>query len=501
MSPGAVLTVLVWLTLTAPFAGALLVLGPGRRSCRSAGRIALAAALLAAAASAAIAAAALAGASLLLELPQFAPPLRLALQVQPMGALFALTVSLLSLMATLHALDWLREDRRYRAFHAVMLCCLGLMLLVSYSANLLTLLVGYELLSLAAFGLIVHQRSPAAMRAGIKYLAYILPAAALTLIGTLLLFDAAGSLDFVPGGVAAEVPAARLHLAAICLVIGFGVKAALFPLHGWVPDAHPAAPAPFSAVLSGVMVATGAFAILRVMFELIGVVALARTGLTQWLGLLAGCGVLVGGVLAVAEDDLKRRLAYSTISQMSYVLLAASLLDQQALVGALVHLANHAFIKGGLFFCAGALILGAGVHRVSELGGIARRMPLTAVVLTVLSLALIGVPPLSGFVGKWLMGGSMAAAGSLAPLAVLLLGSLLAALYLWPVVAAVWSGKDSAFVRSRQPVPGDPPRMTRLALLAAALASLVFGLAAGSAGYPLSLAELAAESAFTGGAP
>ncbi len=485
--------------IVAPLTGALLMLGPGRRLRTLAAVIVLFATATAAVLCLLLAVAAVRPTEHVLVLIRLVPPIPLALRVDAVGSLFALTVALLNLLASLHALVWLREDRRQWQFHAVLLTCLGLMLLVAFAANLLTLLVGYELFSLAAVVLIVHERSRMAFAAGFKYLSYILPGAGLTLIGAVLMFHLFGSIAFSPGGVVTGTPPLSAYVAWVCLVAGFGIKAALFPLHGWVPDAHPAAPAPFSAVLSGVMVATGTFAMLRVLLELFGPAALVRMDVMPWLGGAAGVGVVVAGALALGEDNLKRRLAWSTISQMSYVLLAASLLNAQALAGALAHLANHAFIKGGLFFCAGALIFGAGVHRVSELGGLARRMPLTATALTVLSLALIGVPPSSGFIGKWTMASGMASEGALLPLLVLLLGSVLAALYLWPVLAAIWSREGLGDDASRN--AHDPPRTMLLAMLSAAVLSVLFGLAAGLIGYPLGLAERAAQLLIAGTMP
>jgi len=435
--------------------------------------------------------AALASAGVVLELVLFelVPPVHLVLRVDAAGALFALTVATLNVLAAIHAGSWLADNRHARAYFAVTLACLGLMLLVAFAANLVTLLVGYELFSLASFVLIVHRRTPEAFRAGIKYLVYVIPGASLTLVGALLVFYVAGALDFTPGGLDRLAEAPLLATTAwACLVFGFGVKAALFPLHGWVPDAHPAAPAPFSAVLSGVMVATGVFAIIRVLYEIFGPALLDALGVMPWLVVPAGLGVVVAGVLAIGEDELKRRLAWSTISQMGYATLAAALLHPAALVAALVHLAAHAFIKGGLFFAVGAIARNTRVHRVSELHGLARRMPITAGLLTALALALIGLPPLAGFVAKWLLVTGAAEAHAWGALAVLVTGSVLAALYLWPVLAAIWTRSDA------DEVACDPADGMRRATALAVGLTLLFGIGAAWTGYPLTLAGSAAET-------
>jgi multicomponent Na+:H+ antiporter subunit D len=462
----------------------IALLRPGRRV-ESAVSIAVAAAAVLGCAGLALAVPA--GSPPPIALIEIVPPVALTLRIDALGCLFALTVSLLYLLTAIHAASWLSGDAHRRLFQVVFLACLGPMLLVAFAANLVTLLVGYELFSLASVLLIVHLRTPAAFAAGLKYLVYVMPGSTLTLVGILMVFAATGSMVFTPGGLVGwDASDATMRVAWAALVFGFGVKAALFPLHGWVPDAHPAAPAPFSAVLSGVMVATGAFAIVRVLFEIFGPVRLQALGVMPWLAAAAAAGVVVAGVLAAGEDELKRRLAYSTISQMGYATLAASLLDPRALTGALVHLANHAFIKGGLFFVVGAIAVHAGVHRVSELPGLSRRMPAAAVLLTLLSLALIGLPPLAGFTGKWLLVGGAAAAGAWAAFAVLLAGSALAALYLWPVMRATWSAGDDR-------TTGNEPRdgMLLAALLAGVL-TVALGVAAASTGYPLALAERAA---------
>ncbi|MDT8437890.1 MAG: proton-conducting transporter membrane subunit [Wenzhouxiangellaceae bacterium] len=462
---------------------------------RAPARAALAATVVAWLACGVLAALVLAGVEMELALFELVPPVHLVLRVDAAGALFALTVASLNVLAVIHAGSWLADDRandrHARAYFAVTLACLGLMLLVAFAANLVTLLVAYELFSLASFVLIVHRRTPEAFRAGIKYLVYVIPGASLTLVGTLLVFFVAGALDFTPGGLAGlEAAPALATTAWACLVFGFGVKAALFPLHGWVPDAHPAAPAPFSAVLSGVMVATGVFAIIRVLYEIFGPAVLHALGVMPWLVVPAALGVVLAGVFAIGEDELKRRLAWSTISQMGYATLAAALLHPAALAAALVHLAAHAFIKGGLFFAVGAIARHARVHRVSELNGLARRMPITAVLLSVLALALIGLPPLAGFVAKWLLVTGAAAAQARGALAVLATGSLLAALYLWPVLAAIWTRPDA----HTDAAVGDPADGMRLATALAAGLALLFGIGAAWTGYPLALARRAAET-------
>ena len=444
--------------------------------------------------------AAMAGPAPRAVLVHFTPQVWLQLRVDPMGALFGATVSLMFLLALVYSHGYLRRDGHATRYLAFFMLAQGWMLGVAWAGNLITLLVFYELFSILVYPLVVHDETPAAMRAGTKYIVYILLGGSLILLGVILCFFLAGDRPFTPGGTfSAGTDGTMLRAAFWCLLAGFGVKAAIMPLHGWVPDVHPAAPAPFSALLSGVMVAAGTFGILRVVFEVFGVELAAALGVLPWLAGLGAFSVLFGGVMAAAEDELKRRLAWSTISQMAYVLLAVALLAPEVTIGALAHVTHHAFLKGALFFCAGVLATRAGVERVSDLRGIARRMPLTMAAFTIAALGIVGVPPLSGFIGKWVMGVGMLQAGHPWLLVVLLGGALLAA---WYLLQPVWL----AYFATDDVVPSTPPRERReaprsmlLALAGATVISIALGLAAALPGMPLSLARRAVLGFFGGG--
>jgi multicomponent Na+:H+ antiporter subunit D len=441
---------------------------------------------------------ALAGEIRAVSLAQFAPQVELHLRVDAMGALFAATVSVLFLLALVYSAGYLRRDGRETRYYAFFMLSQGWMLGVAFAGNLVTLLVFYELFSILVYPLVVHEETPEAIRAGTKYIVYILLGGSLILLGVIFCFHLAGDRAFLPGGILDPDSDRTLLLVAFwCLVAGFGVKAALMPLHGWVPDVHPAAPASFSALLSGVMVATGCFGILRVIFEVFGVQLAAALGVMPVLTGLAAVSVLLAAILAAGEDNLKRRLAWSTISQMAYVVLAVSLLAPKVTAGALVHISNHAFLKGALFFCAGLLASQAGIRRVSEMAGVARRMPLTMAVFTIAALGIVGVPPLSGFISKWWLGIGMLEAGHPLLLLVLLGGALLAALYLLQPVWLAWFHAPAA--AGPEPRRPEAPASTLIPLLVAAAISLLFGVAAALPGLPLSLAERAAAAFFGSG--
>ncbi len=313
--------------------------------------------------------------------------------------------SVLWLLALVYSAGYMADGHKLGRYYAFFMLCLGWTMGVAYAGNLLTFLIFYELFSIMTYPLVVHEETPAAMAAGLKYIIYILIGGSFVLLGVVATFFLAGEQTLTVGGLL-DSGMDRMTLLVIfwCFMVGFGVKAAIVPLHGWVPDAHPAAPAPFSAVLSGVMVAAGAFGITRVFHYVFGVELIAELGVAPLLAALASVTVIFAAILAVNQDNLKRRLAYSTISQMGYVTLGIALLGEQAVTGSLVHITNHAFMKGTLFLCAGLLIKRAGIHNVSEMAGVAKRLPVTMAAFAVATLGMIGVPPLAGFVSKWYLG-------------------------------------------------------------------------------------------------
>jgi len=508
MASADLLSLLPALSVALPLVGALLVVplrrfGERRRLQLLAGLCLLTTLLVLASLPGA-----LAGVPRAISLLQFTPQVRLLLRVDAMGALFAVTLSVLFLLALLYSGPYLRrrehsaDDGHQDRYFLFFMMCQGWMLGVAWAGNLVTLLVFYELFSILSYPLIVHDETPEALRAGTKYIVYILCGGSLVLLGVILSFFLAGDRPFTPGGMLdASMDASMLKVIFWSFIAGFGVKAALMPLHGWVPDAHPVAPAPFSALLSGVMVAAGCFAMMRVVFEVFGAGLAADLGVMPWLGGLAAVSVLLAALLAAGEDQLKRRLAWSTISQMAYVVLAVSLLAPGVTAGALAHITHHAFLKGGLFFCAGLLASVAGIRHVSEMAGAARRMPLTMACFAVAALGIVGVPPLSGFVGKWVMGLGMVDAGHPGMLLVLLGGALLAALYLLPPVWLAYFRAPAEDDEGHETSPGRPEAPAGMLgpLLAATAVSILLGVCAVLPGLPLSLARQAAAAFFGAG--
>ena len=429
---------------------------------------------------------------------QLMPQIWMYLRVDAAGALFGATVAILWLLALVYSWGYMADEHRLGRYYSFFVLCLAWTLGVAYAGNLLTFLIFYELFSILTYPLVVHEETPEAIAAGTKYIIYILIGGSLVLLAIVLTFFAAGDQTLTVGGIlTAEVGRVQLLGIFWCFIAGFGVKAALVPLHGWVPDAHPAAPAPFSAVLSGVMVAAGCFGITRVIFQVFGVALLAELGVMRYLTWIAAFTVLFAAVLAVSQDNLKRRLAYSTISQMAYVTLGLSLLVPEATVGALVHITNHAFMKGALFLCAGLFIKRLGIATVSRLDGAAKRAPVAAAGFTIAALGMIGTPPLSGFTSKWYLGLGILESESIALLAVLLGGALLAAIYLLPIVYRMYF-RPPATLPAEQAAGGgtEAPASMLAPIIAASVITVVLGLGASLHGLPVSLARMAAESFF-----
>ncbi len=430
---------------------------------------------------------------------QLTPRIWMYLRVDALGALFGLTASVLWLLALVYSLGYMADEHRQSRYYAFFMLCLAWTMGVAYAGNLLTFLIFYELFSILTYPLVVHEETPEAMAAGTKYIIYILIGGSLVLLAVVFTFFLAGDQTLTTTGILdAGMDRTSLLVIFWCFVAGFGVKAAIMPLHGWVPDAHPAAPAPFSATLSGIMVAAGCFGIMRAVFNVFGVELLAELDVTRWLAYLAAITVVVAALLAVNQDNLKRRLAYSTISQMGYVTLGVALLGQEATAGALVHVANHAFMKGTLFLCAGLLIKQVGLRNVSQLAGIAKRMPVTMAAFAVAALGMIGTPPLAGFVSKWYLGLGMLDVDQPLYLAVLLGGALLAAIYLLPIVYAAYFKEPAPLAEHGERTGREAPLTMLVPLVVAAALTVVLGAAAAVPGMPLSLARLAARIAFGG---
>nr|WP_300824589.1 proton-conducting transporter membrane subunit [uncultured Schaedlerella sp.] len=375
-----------------------------------------------------------------LHLLQFGGSLEVYFHVDPLGRVFAAVITVVWLMAGIFSCEYMKHEKEEKRYFGFYVLVYGVLMALCFSGNLVTYYMFYEMMTLTTLPLIMHNKSREAIMAGLKYLFYSLCGAYLVLFGIYFLNRYAGTLDFTAGGSGLEAAGGHsaLMLAVVFLMIlGFGVKAGMFPMHAWLPTAHPVAPAPASAVLSGLVVKMGVLGIVRVIFYVVGPEVIRGTWVqTAWLTLTL-ITVFMGSMLAYREKVMKKRLAYSTVSQISYILFGLALLNPEAMTGSLLHVVFHACIKSCLFLSAGAVIYKTGRTRVDELTGIGKEMPVTAWCYTFASLALVGIPPASGFISKWYLAGGSLESGIpvfswLGPV-ILLVSALLTAGYLLPI--------------------------------------------------------------------
>lgn len=376
------------------------------------------------------------------------PGVVLLLNADPLSALFSTLSSVLWLLTTIYAVGYLEDSPNRSHFFGYFSLCVTVTIGIALAGNLVTFLLFYEMLTLTTYPLIIHRGTEKALRAGRNYLIYTFCGGGLFLFAVVWLQTITGPASFTTTGFSSVLlESHRTQLAAIFLMLiaGVGVKAAIVPFHGWLPQAM-VAPAPVSALLHAVaVVKAGAFGIIRIVLDVYGVENLSRLRLLPYLNIAAAITVLWGSIMALQQDDLKRRLAFSTVSQVSYIALGISLVDQPfAVIGGLVHLVHQGLMKITLFFCAGNLAETLGIHRISEMKGVARRMPLTMAAFSIGALGMIGIPPTVGFVSKWYLGLGGLAAGNWLLIAVLAVSSLLNALYFLPILTQAWFGTQTA---------------------------------------------------------
>ncbi len=378
-----------------------------------------------------------------LVLVETLPGLPIALEVEPLGMLFALVASFLWIVTSLYSIGYMRghDEQHQTRFYVCFAVAIASTMGIALAANMFTLFIFYEVLTLSTYPLVTHSGSAEARRAGRVYLGLLLGTSiGLQLVAIVWTWALTGTLDFTAGGILRDQASPGVITVLFALYV-FGIgKAALMPFHRWLPAAM-VAPTPVSALLHAVaVVKAGVFTILKVTVYVFGIDLLADIGATRWIAYLAGATIILASLVAMRKDNLKARLAYSTVSQLSYVVLGAVLANAWGVIGGGMHIAMHAFGKITLFFCAGAILVAAHKTEVSELAGIGRRMPITMVAFLLGTLSIIGLPPLGGTWSKWyLMLGTMEA-GELVLLGVLIVSTLLNIVYLMPIPVRAFFG-------------------------------------------------------------
>lgn len=439
----------------------------------------------------------LAGGTLELSLFEILPGVDFAFRVDALGMVFATVSSLLWIFAALYSIGYMRslKEHAQTRFFAAFAVSLSAAVGGAFAANLFTLVIFYELLSLVTYPLVYHKEDSESWAGSRRYAIYLIGASKSFLLAALALtYQLAGSLDFLPQGLLAGSGAESWLLSAVylCYLAGFA-KAAVMPFHAWLPAAM-VAPTPVSALLHAVaVVKMGVFCMLRVIFHVIGVDLMGSLGLGIATAYLVSFTIVMASVYALTRDDLKARLAYSTVSQLSYIILGAVLLTPMAAIGGITHIAAHAFSKITLFFCAGSIYCASHRRNISDLSGIGRRLPWTMAAFFIGSLGMIGIPPSGGFISKWYLVLGSAGGQEMVFLTVLLASALLNAAYFLPVTY-------TAFFEAEKPgTPGlvamqdvrEIP-MVAVPLLITALLSLALGL---KPGFFVELAQLVMRGA------
>jgi len=425
------------------------------------------------------------------------PGISLALKVDSLSIIFALSASFLWILTSFFSIGYVRglsehKQTRYFASFAV---CLSATMGIAFAANLLTLVIFYEILTIATYPLVLHRETPEAIFGGRKYLVYLLTGGVFLLFALAFTYQLSGTVDFRPGGILpAQVAKNSVIFLFILFLLSFGVKSAIMPLHSWLPTAM-VAPTPVSALLHAVaVVKAGVFGFARAIGFIIGPEMLHESGAASFLAAIAAFTILAASLIALRQDNLKARLAYSTVSHLSYIVLGVTMLSPSAWIGGLLHIVNHAMMKITLFFCAGAIYVKTHCENVSELNGIGKQMPITMAAFAVASIGLAGIPPVNGFISKWYLVQGSYDIGGIAFVVTFLLSGLLNAGYLLSIVVRAFFAPSDRFTKF-----GEASPLLVVPLTITAVLSVLMGLFPDRAPYFFQLVSSVAQNVLGGG--
>ncbi|MDM8554800.1 monovalent cation/H+ antiporter subunit D family protein [Desulfococcaceae bacterium HSG7] len=377
------------------------------------------------------------------------PGIDFAFRVDALGLIFATTSSCLWILVSVYSIGYMRtlkehaQTRFYFSFAAALFGAIG----IAFAANLVTMFIFYEILTISTYPLVAHEESPEAISAGHKYLAYLLGGGVFFLIAILMTYHWAGTTDFGYQGILKPALGATsqfsLQIVFFCFLLGFA-KAAWMPVHAWLPSAM-VAPTPVSALLHAVaVVKAGVFGIIRIVCHIYGIDLMQTLGLGLVLAVIAAVTIVVANFYAIGQNNLKRMLAYSTINQLSFIILGVALLSPMSVTGAILHIPFHGFMKITLFLCAGAITAITGIKRISDMRGIGRVMPITMGAFVIGAFGMCGAPPLAGFISKWHIALGAVESGQLFFLLIICAGSLLDVVYFFPVIRTAFFAKMPA---------------------------------------------------------
>ncbi|MBO6558893.1 MAG: monovalent cation/H+ antiporter subunit D family protein [Nisaea sp.] len=372
------------------------------------------------------------------DLMEVMPGLSLSFEIEPLGMLFACIASGLWIVNSLYSIGYMRgnDEKKQTRFYMCFTVAISSAMGIAFAGNMFTLFVFYEVLTLSTYPLVAHKETEEAKQGARTYLGILIGTSiGLQLAAIIWTWIAAGTLDFTAGGIlSGKVDPVLLPFLLALYMFGIG-KAALMPFHRWLPSAM-VAPTPVSALLHAVaVVKAGVFTVLKVVVYIFGIDFLAASGAANWLIWVAGFTLITASLVALSKDNLKARLAYSTVSQLAYIVLGAALANHYAILGGALHIATHALGKITLFMCAGAIYVATHKTEISDMQGLGRKMPFTFAAFCVGAFSIIGLPPLAGTWSKWYLVLGAAETGMLIVVAIYMISSLLNIAYLMPIVA------------------------------------------------------------------
>lgn len=428
----------------------------------------------------------------------------LALRADSLGMVFACVASGLWIVTSVYSIGYMRghgEQNQTGYFAAFAMCLCGA-IGICFAANLFTFFIFYEVLTVATYPLVVHYRDEKAKSAGRKYLLYTLASGQLSFAAIVVVYAACGTLDFVPGGfIGDSVSEGTALILFFLMVVGGAVKAGVMPLHSWLPAAM-VAPTPVSALLHAVaVVKAGAFCVIRVVCYTFGPELCKSCGATDILVWFAVVTILLSSLIAIQKDNLKARLAFSTVGQLSYIVLGVCILTPISVTGAIYHIVAHAFMKITLFMCAGAIFVTTHKSEISDMRGLGRRMPVTMIAFFVASLGIAGLPFMVGFVSKMSILQGAAQISQPIFIGTLVASAMLSLTYLIPVCYIAFASKNinPAFENYSMKLDGEASKAMLIPLVITACISILLGIVPDAGAQLYSLAEAAANAIFKGG--
>jgi len=430
-------------------------------------------------------------------------PLDISFRADYFGTIVAVISSAVWLLVTFYSIGYMKTEHSKSRYYSFMTLTAGTMFGILFAKNLFTLYIFFELMTIVSYVLVIHEETEEALKAGKKYVFILISFGLLLFFSIVITYTVSGTIDFGSTPMLADITENSMLISAdfsltllfFTFLFGFGAKAGMVPVHIWLPVAHPIAPSPASALLSGVMIKSGAYGIIRVVYDVFGVSLVQDLGVHFILAVLGAFTIFFGAAVAMAQNELKRRLAYSSINQIGYVILGAAFLTHNGVVGSILHIFNHALMKGLLFLCAGAIIYKTGIKYIDNMSGLGSKMPITMICFSIGALSMMGIPPFCGFISKWILvlGALDVGFTVLAVLAgVFLLSALMDAVYYFPIIRRAFFCTRDKDIKSENL---DPSLWMLAPIIILAFSIVFFGI---FPRYPLELIEPAADALLSG---